>query len=125
MLEYIKKRLKSFWWAFLGIIDLFRHHPNAQIHLVATIVVISTASYVGLSTIEWCIILLCIAGVLALEAVNSAIEYLADKISLKHDPLIGKAKDIAAAAVLLFAIGSVVIALLIFGPKLLLVWSNT
>jgi diacylglycerol kinase len=65
---------------------------------------------------------LCIALVLALEAVNSAIEYLADKISPEQDPLIGKAKDIAAGAVLIAAIGAAIIGSLIFIPKLIALW---
>jgi diacylglycerol kinase len=49
---------------------------------------------------------------------NSAVEYLADRISREQDPLIGKAKDIAAAAVLWSSIGTFIIGLLIFLPKL-------
>lgn len=120
MLHYIKRRLASFGWAVQGIIDLFSHHPNAQIHLLATLIVLPTGFMLGLSAVEWCIIVLCIILVLALEAMNSAVEYLADKISPEKDVLIGKAKDIAAGAVLLGAVGAVVIGGIIFVPKILL-----
>lgn len=118
MFQFIKQRIASFKWAILGIKDLISHHPNAQVHSMATLVVIPLAFYLGLSIVEWCLIVLCIVLVLAMEAMNSAVEYLADKISPEHDPLIGKAKDIAAAAVLLSALGAAVVGLLIFVPKL-------
>lgn len=120
MLHYIKRRLASFGWAIQGIIDLFSYHPNAQVHLLATLLVLPTAYFLNISGLEWCLIVFCIVLVLALEAMNSAVEYLADKISPEKDILIGKAKDIAAAAVLLGAIGAVIIGGIIFIPKILL-----
>lgn len=122
MLNYIKKRMQSFGYALKGIIDLFSHHPNAQIHLFLTTIVVILSFYLELSPVEWCIIIFCIIIVLALEAINSAIEYLADRITKEQDPLIGKAKDIAAAAVLLGAIGTCLIGLIIIVPKLSLIW---
>ncbi len=121
MSNYIKNRLKSFYWAFKGIFDLFSHHPNAQIHLLITCITIPLCFYLQINIIEWCLIILSISIVIALEALNSAIEYLADKITLEYNPLIGKAKDIAAAAVLIGAIGAVIIGSLILLPKLVLV----
>lgn len=118
MLQYLQKRLFSFKWAIKGLIDLFSNHPNAKIHLLATSIVIPTAIYYQLSSIEWCLIILCIVLVLAMEAFNSALEYLADKLSPEHDVLIGKAKDIAAAAVLLCAIGAAAVGAVIFLPKI-------
>lgn len=118
MFQFIKQRIASFKWAIWGIKDLVSHHPNAQVHSMATLIVVPLAYYLGLSVVEWCLIVLCIVLVLAMEAMNSAVEYLADKVSPEHDPLIGKAKDIAAAAVLLSAIGAAVVGLLIFVPKL-------
>jgi diacylglycerol kinase len=122
MIHYIKRRLASFGWAIKGIIDLIRNHPNAQIHVLATCIVLPLGFYFNLLPLEWGLIILCIALVLALEAVNSAIEYLADKISPEQDPLIGKAKDIAAGAVLIAAIGAAIIGSLIFIPKLIALW---
>lgn len=66
---------------------------------------------------EWCLIILCIGGVISAEAINSSLETLADKVSDKPDPFIGKAKDLAAGAVLIMAIASVGVGLLIFLPK--------
>ena len=122
MIHYIKRRLASFGWAIKGIIDLIRNHPNAQIHVLATFMVLPLGFYFHLPPVEWGLIILCIALVLALEAVNSAVEYLADKISPEQDPLIGKAKDIAAGAVLIAAVGAAIIGSLIFIPKVIALW---
>ncbi len=111
-------KIKSFYYAFKGIRDLFSgRHPNAMVHLLAVITVSTVGFWVGLSAVEWCIIVLCFVLVIALEAVNSAIEYVVDLVSPDYHPLAGKAKDIAAAAVLLAATGSVIVAVLILIPK--------
>lgn len=113
----LKKRFLSFYFAGKGLLDLFITQPNARIHLVAALVVLVVGNILGLSTWEWVVIIGCITAVLAMEAVNTAIEYLADRISTDYHPLTGKAKDAAAAAVLITAIGAVVVGLIIFVPK--------
>lgn len=118
MMGYFKRRIKSFAWAFKGVADLFKQHPNAQIHLLATVVVVPSIFIFELSSVEACIIVLCIVLVLSMEALNSALEYLADRVSSEQDELIGKCKDIAAAAVLIAAIGAAIIAAIIFLPKI-------
>ncbi|WMX14662.1 MULTISPECIES: diacylglycerol kinase [unclassified Aureispira] len=118
MIKFIQQRIASFKWAIKGLKDLFSNHPNAQVHLLATVLVIPIAFFLQITLIEWALIILCIALVTAMEAMNSALEYLADKISPEHDELIGKSKDIAAGAVLLSAIGAALVGALILGPKL-------
>ncbi|MDX1913519.1 MAG: diacylglycerol kinase family protein [Saprospiraceae bacterium] len=114
----LQKRLASFRYAFKGLYDLFRTQPNARIHLLAAAVAIIAASYFRISTLEWVALLLCIGAVISLEAVNTALEYLTDLVSPGRHPLAGKAKDVAAAAVLVAAMTSVVVALLIFFPRI-------
>lgn len=110
--------LKTFYYAFKGVIDLFSgRHPNAIIHLAAVIAVSVSGFIFNISANEWCIVVLCFITVISLEAINSAIEYIVDLISPEHHPIAGKAKDIAAAAVLIAAVGSVLIATIIFLPK--------
>jgi diacylglycerol kinase len=118
MIKFIQQRLASFKWALKGLKDLFSHHPNARVHLLATIIVVPLAFSLKVSLVEWCLLILCIVLVMAMEAMNSALEYLADKVSPEQDELIGKSKDIAAGAVLLCAIGAALVGLLILGPKL-------
>ena len=92
---------------------------NAWIHLLATICVLMVGFYFGFTKSEWCWIVLAIAIVWTAEAFNTAFEFLADAVSPEYHPLVGKAKDVAAGAVLISAIGSVVIGILIIGPHLL------
>jgi diacylglycerol kinase len=114
----LKKRLYSFGYAWRGLQDLLKSQPNAQIHALATFVVFIAGSWVGLDRWEWVAIALCIALVMALEAINTALEYLTDLVSPDYHPLAGKAKDVAAGAVLFAAIMAVVVAAIIFLPKL-------
>lgn len=117
-MDYIKRRLASFRWAFKGILDLLSNHPNVKIHLLASTLAIGLGVYLQVSSAEWCIIILCISVVISLEAMNSALEYLVDLASPDYHALAEKAKDIAAAAVLVASIGAVAIATFIFMPKL-------
>ncbi len=115
----ISDRLKSFKYAFNGILIMIRSQHNAWIHVVATAIVISFGLYLGFTKSEWCWIVLAMISVWTAEAFNTALEFIADTITPDYHPLIGKAKDVAAGAVLITAIGAVVIALLVIGPYLL------
>lgn len=113
-----RKRAKSFSYAFRGIADLFRCEHNARIHAVVGALVVAAGFFFSISPSEWTAITICIGGVFAAEAFNSAIEALADMVSKEHHPLIRRCKDTAAGAVLLFVLGAVVTGLIIFIPKL-------
>ena len=112
------KRVKSFHYAFAGLRDLFIGQHNARIHLLACLVVIIAGWLAGISGLEWLVLILTLALVLMAEAMNTAVEYLADACVPELHPLVEKAKDIAAAAVLICAIASLFIAAIIFLPKL-------
>lgn len=113
-----KKRALSFKYAWQGFLALIKTEHNSWIHLSVTAAVIVCAIIWHLSAIEWCLIALCIGLVIAAETVNSAIEALADKLSPEKDPLIGKAKDLGAFAVLFLSLASVAVGLIIFIPKI-------
>lgn len=115
----LSKRLKSFRFAFNGIYDLLKYQPNAWIHLVAMIVVIAAGFYFSLAAWEWCVVSLAMAMVFAAEALNTALEYLTDLVSPGYHPLAGKAKDVAAAAVLITALGALAVGCILFLPKIL------
>jgi diacylglycerol kinase len=115
----LKKRLNSFRYAFAGLADLLRTQPNARIHLLASLLVLAAGFYFEISTAEWCAALLAIAIVFSAEAFNTAIEYLTNLVSPGYHPLAGKAKDVAAAAVLIAAIGAAAVGLIIFLPKIM------
>ncbi len=114
----VRRRTDSFRFAFQGLADVLRSQPNARIHLVITVLVTGAGFYFGLSRLEWVAVTICIALVSGLEALNTALEYLTDLVSPEYHSLAGKAKDAAAAAVLLAALGAVVVGVLIFGPKI-------
>ncbi|HVF80930.1 MAG TPA: diacylglycerol kinase family protein [Flavisolibacter sp.] len=113
-----KERGNSFIYAWQGIKALFRTEHNAWIHAGVTAVVIIAAAILEVSRIEAVILVLTIAFVFVTEILNTAIEKLADFVSLEKHPQIGLVKDLAAAAVLLAAIAAIVIGALIFLPKL-------
>ncbi|MFK7933986.1 MAG: diacylglycerol kinase family protein [Saprospiraceae bacterium] len=119
-----QKRIKSFQYAFQGIADLFRSQPNARIHLTVLFCVLLAGIYFQLTPTEWALIIVCSGMVLAGEAANTAIEYLTDLVSPEYHPLAGKAKDVAAAAVLIMAISAVLVGLIIFLPKLISLFSS-
>lgn len=97
---------------------IFSQH-NAWIHSIATILVVVLGVFFNLTNAEWCWLVLAIMSVWTAEALNTAFEYLTDVASPSFHPLAAKAKDVSAGAVLITAIGSVVIGLLIFSPHLL------
>jgi diacylglycerol kinase (ATP) len=113
---FIKKRIKSFGYAFQGIGNFIRKEPNAWIHCTAVVVVTSLGLYYGISATEWCIVILCFGLVLMAEAFNTAIERLVDLVSPDFHPLAGTIKDVAAGAVLLGAIAAAIVGCIIFIP---------
>ncbi len=114
----LRRRIKSFGFAFKGLAELLRTQPNARIHLLASVVVVAAAAYFHVTTLEWVSLTLCVAGVIAMEALNTAIEHLTDLASPDFHPLAGKAKDVAAGAVLVMAMGAIVVGAFIFGPHI-------
>ncbi|MDD6211367.1 MAG: diacylglycerol kinase family protein [Bacteroidales bacterium] len=115
----IAKRIKSFRYAFNGIRYLFRFEHNARIHLVLAICAIVAGILLHISSLEWIAVLFAIGSVLAAEAVNSAVEALADLVSPQYNELIKRCKDLAAGGVLIMAITALLIGLIIFLPKLI------
>ena len=97
---------------------MLRSQHNAWIHALATGLVVATGFYFGLARAEWCLVVLAIVSVWTAEALNTAFEFLCDVASPEYHPLVEKAKDVAAGAVLICAIGAAVVGGLIFIPKI-------
>jgi diacylglycerol kinase (ATP) len=116
---YLSGRLRSFGHALRGLKLLLQSQPNARIHALATVLVLTAGALVRLSPAEWALIALAVAGVWATEALNTAIEFLVDLASPELHPLAAKAKDAAAGAVLVAAIGALIVGVLVFGPHVL------
>ncbi len=111
-------RIRSFKFAFNGMRILLYSQQNAWIHAFATVTVIILGIYFNLTKFEWCWLVLAVISVWTAEALNTAFEFLIDVASPEFHPLAAKAKDVAAGAVLITAIGSILIGFLIFGAHL-------
>ncbi len=118
-------RIRSVQCAVRGIGEMIRSQHNAWVHAAATGLVVAAGLVAGLDAAEWCWITLAVMAVWTAEALNTAFEFLTDVASPEFHPLAGKAKDVAAGAVLISAIGATVIAALVFVPKLVVVWRHT
>ncbi|WP_131537389.1 diacylglycerol kinase [Pedobacter nototheniae] len=114
----VKDRIKSFIYAFNGLKLFFISEHNGRIHLVAAIIAVGLSFCLHLSTFEWIAILAVIAAVFIAEILNTAIEKLADVVTIERHPKIKIVKDLAAAAVLVSAILALLVGGLIFIPKL-------
>ena len=113
------RRVESFKYAWEGLLHLVQEEPNARIHLVAAIAAVLCGWYFGIDKSEWLVIVLCIGIVLITEAINTAIENVCDYISPAYHDKIKIIKDLSAAAVLISAVISIIIAGCIFVPKIL------
>jgi diacylglycerol kinase (ATP) len=112
-------RGRSFRYAARGIVALMRSQHNAWIHAGASVIVVVLGLGLGLSRMEWCFVVLAITVVWSAEAVNTAFEALCDLASPAPHPLVERAKDIAAGAVLIAAAGAAVVGLVVFVPHVL------
>lgn len=109
----------GFKYAFRGIFDLIRLQRNAQVHVFVIVVLVVVSLAWKVSATEWLVLILTMTLVLAMEAMNTAVEAVVDLASPEYHPLAKRAKDVAAGAVLIAAVGAVFVALIIFGPRLL------
>jgi diacylglycerol kinase len=114
----LKKYINSFIYAMSGISYAFRSQFNMRFHILAASIVLICSAIFHLSPAEWCIIMLCIASVIASELINTSLELNVDISSPEYNERAGHAKDLAAAAVLVTCTFSVIIGLIIFIPKI-------
>ena len=116
--EEVNGRVKSFRYAFEGWWYVLRTQHNTWIHAVITIIIIALGLWLNIPLQSWAIIILAMMAVWMAEFMNTAIEAVVDMTMPEPHPLAKIAKDVAAAAVLVGAIGSVLIGLLLLGPPL-------
>ena len=113
-----QRRVASFGHAGRGVWAALRSEVHLRFHAVATVAVIGAGLYYQIARLEWALLALAVAGVWTAELLNTAIEALTDLASPAWHPLAGKAKDVAAGAVLLAALGALAVGSLIFGPRI-------
>jgi diacylglycerol kinase len=111
-------RAKSFQYAFEGWWYVIRTQHNAWIHAIISIFVLLVGLWLGLPLRDWAVIILAMMTVWIAEFMNTALEALVDMSTEEFHPLAKIAKDVAAAAVLVGAVGAVLVGLLILGPPL-------
>jgi len=112
-------RLKSFGFAFAGLAFMLRTQHNAWLHLAATIAVIAAGVALNIAADDWRWLVAAITLVWPAEAMNTAFEYLCDVVQPEFHASVQRAKDIAAGAVLLCAIGAAVLGAITFAPYVL------
>ena len=110
--------VRSFRYAGEGLWYALRTQPNFRVHVVATVAVVVLGVWLGLPPQSWAALALTIGVVLITEITNTAAEALVDLVSPQYHPLAKQAKDLAAAAVLIAALVSIVVGVAVLGPPL-------
>ena len=112
------KFLGGFAFAFAGLRYCFKTQINFRVHISISILVIILGLVLGLSWVEWALLAAVITVVMAAEMVNTMLESLVDLVTQEYHPLAEIAKDVSAGVVLLTALGSVIVGILLFLPKI-------
>jgi diacylglycerol kinase (ATP) len=113
----LRIRAASFAYAARGI-AAFAREPHARVHFAAAFAVAGLAAWLRVSRAEGALLALAVGLVLAAETLNSALEALADRVAPDPHPLVARAKDVAAAGVLLSALAAALVGALVLGPAL-------
>lgn len=115
----IRLKRRSFELALQGIADAVRTQPHMQFHITSGAAALIACYLLSAAAWEWMLVILCVTTVIAFETLNTAVEYVVDLVSPEWHPLAKKAKDAAAGAVLVAAIGAVAVGLCLFLPKII------
>ena len=113
------KTIQSFSHAFRGLKVSLTEEQNLRIELLLGFISVLMGIYFHLSFIEWIVLFLTIALVIGSELFNTALENIVDLASPEIHPLAKKAKDAAAAAVLISSIAAAIVGIFLFLPKIL------
>ncbi len=119
MISFFVTRKNSFRNAFNGLGAIILGQVNFRIHLAILAVVFIAGLILNISITDWTAIIIVAGLVLAAECFNTALEYLGDAFTKEDNPFIGKAKDVAAAGVLLSSVTAAAVGLIVFVPALL------
>jgi undecaprenol kinase len=113
------KYSETFMFALEGIRVSFKNEKNIKFHFFFSIFVLLMGFIFNLTYTEWMFVLVAVAGMLVIEMINTAIERVVDLVTDEYHPLAKQAKDIAAGAVFIYALLSIVIGITIFLPKII------
>lgn len=124
MRSEIRRFGRGFVYAWNGIRAAVQQERNFRFHLCAACYALAACALAELQAAEWCIVILCIAAVLGMELMNSAVERAVDKPDTTHWWSAGAAKDMAAGGVLFMALGALAAGLCLLVPRLPVIWGN-
>ncbi|MCR4425891.1 MAG: diacylglycerol kinase family protein [Firmicutes bacterium] len=113
--------VESFRFAALGVAGALRAERNLRAHFAIAAIAVGTGAALGLSPVDLGLIVLASTVVISAELVNTAVEACVDLVTPEYHPLAMKAKNVAAGAVLISAIGSVIVGALTFGPRVIVI----
>jgi|WetSurMetagenome_2_1015567.scaffolds.fasta_scaffold149508_1 diacylglycerol kinase len=112
--------IDSFRNALNGLRYALRTQRNARIHLAASLIVLVLGLWLGLTLIEWCLVITCIGMVWMAELSNTVLENVVDLLSPEYHELAKTAKDVKAGVVVVASLAAALVGLLVLGPRLLL-----
>lgn len=115
MLKF-SRLMRSFRYAFKGLLKIFSEEQNLKVHLFAALIVLLMAFFFKVSRFEWVILILIINLVFLMEIINSAIERISDVLKPRIDAYVKEIKDISAAAVMFVSLVSILVGIIIFYP---------
>ncbi|KUG05953.1 diacylglycerol kinase family protein [Solirubrum puertoriconensis] len=113
-----RHEVASFGYALQGIGEALKSEPHLRFHALATVAAVALGAWLQLPRYDWALVVLAIGAVWTAELMNTAVESIVDLVSPDFHVLAGRAKDVAAGAVLLASLAAVVVGLLVFGPPL-------
>lgn len=110
--------------AFRGVARSVSSQSSFAVHFPAAVATLAVAAFLGLSLVEWCVLVGAIGLVIAAEVINTSIEFLAKAVTSDFDPNVRDALDIASAGVFVTVVTAVVIGGLLLGNRagMLLGW---
>jgi diacylglycerol kinase (ATP) len=122
-MRHLKPFLKSFTYAFQGLLYVFKYERNARIHLLFAVLVFVLGVYLNVSDVQLAAIFFAVVLVFLAEVINTAFEKTLDLIDTAHNPRIRIVKDMAAASVLVAATAAVIMGFVVFMPYIVrLIW---
>lgn len=114
----IKKHADAIGHAMNGLKWAIKTQPNYKVHAIFTVLTLLFGLILNISYFEWLVVVIMITGGFTVETFNTAIERLGDAVDQNYNEFIKLAKDLSAASMMIYAFGSVVVATLIFIPKM-------
>lgn len=111
---------RSFLFALEGLIYVIKNERNIKIHFTLAVIIMGVSYWFQITKLEWIILFLLIGGMIVIEIINTAIENVVDLVTNEYHPLAKIAKDVAAAAALVYAVMSLLIGIILYTPYI--VW---